>query len=193
MLILSSNVPMGMVIRMTPSAVTLHSMSVMCNISWHSLVNPICEFVLDVMQALTPWIGSRGSTHRTCFHSRNTSITFSTCFSPSHLLTPCGPLQSKRHTSLAVIVITLLFVMVYNSLGDKYSRLKARLNVNLYATVMFPHRPHVLAAMLLCVCLKGIIVLGRPLHLFSLNVAPDVIKQWPQVIIRMLCVDLVIN
>jgi len=193
MLVLGSKMPMQMILLMTPSAVTLHSLSVIFNISWHSLVNPICEVILDIIQAMTPfeWISwiNASNIFPQAVHVNHVFDAFLT-------KPPADAMRSAAEQNtyfLAVLILILLIVVFYNTVSDKFHHLQTRLFVNAYATAVCPHRPHVHAAMFLNVCLKGMIVFGRPLHLVSVLIAPDVLKQWPQVTISMLCVDTVIN
>ena len=190
---LGSKMPIQMILRMTPSAVTLHSLSVMFNISWHSLVNPICEVVLDIMQAMSPfewisWINAANMFQQPSYvnHVFNAFLT----------KPPADAMRSAAEQNtyfLAVLILILLTVVFYNTWSDKFPHLQTRLFVNAHATAIFPHRPHVHAAMFLNLCLKGMIVFGRPLQVVSVLIAPDVLKQWPQITISMLCVDTVIN
>ena len=193
MMVLGTKMPMQMILRMTPSAVTLHSLSVMFNISWHSLVNPICEVVLDIIQAMSPfeWISwiNASNIFPQPVHVNHVFDAFLT-------KPPADAMRSAAEQNtyfLAVLILVLLTVVFYNTLSDKFHHLQTRLFVNAYATAVFPHRPHVHAAMFLNVCLKAMLVFGRPLELVSVLIAPDVVKQWPQVTILLLCVDTVFN
>ena len=193
MLTLSSKVEMGMLLRMTPAAVVLHSMSVMLNISWHSLVNPILEFICDVVQAMSPFEWTKYFNISTIFAQPECINHVFNAFVGMPPVDAVRSAAEKQTFFVAVVILVLFWGLIFSALHIKYSHLKRGLKANLQATVFYSHRPHLMALMMLCACLKGFIVLGRPLQQISVQFVPDVIKQWPQVVITMLCIDTALN
>jgi len=193
MLTLSSKLEMGMLLRMTPAAVVLHSMSVMVNISWHSLVNPILEFICNVVQAMSPFEWTKYFNISTIFAQPECINHVFNAFVGMPPVDAVRSAAEKQTFFVAVVILVLFWGLIFSALNKKYSDLKRVLKANLQATVFYSHRPHLMALMMLCACFKGFIVLGRPLQQISVQFVPDVIKQWPQVVITMLCIDTALN
>jgi len=95
--------------------------------------------------------------------------------------------------TFALVVMMIFFVALYHQLDDTFSSLKTSLYRNTCSALCDPYRPHVKAATLVWVGFKGLLMFGRPLQVFSSNMAVDNLHQWPQVVMVIFWWDFVLN
>jgi len=181
--------------RMTPSFVVLSAILGIMQFSWQKVANPCVAFLFGVIQKFTPfeWTYLLGAFHHTFFPTE---------FQVNHVMNAFRGVASmpvdaaSTDDGVFFFVISTMIVMLvvmFCFLDGENERVQKMMYNNACSALLHPYRPHVLSATLVWVIFKLLLLLGRPLLLFSGNICSGEATTWPHVVLAILFYDTVLN